>query len=130
MLRYRKQISAERVKILADIKKKHSAHSLTADVDVGEMAKAAEFFGANGVIVTGTEIGAPVCKDELAAARAATSLPVLVGSGVTPETLPALLRNADALIVGSWYKIDGQWSNPPDPVRARQLVQAMEQARG
>ena len=46
LLRYRKQIGAERVKILADIKKKHSAHALTADIEVGEMAKAAEFFGA------------------------------------------------------------------------------------
>ena len=54
MLRYRKMIGAERVRILADIKKKHSAHAITSDVDVGEMARAAQFFGADGVIVTGT----------------------------------------------------------------------------
>ena len=37
--------------VLADIKKKHSSHAITADV--AETARAAEFFRADGVIVTG-----------------------------------------------------------------------------
>ena len=41
----------------ADVKKKHSAHALTADVDIAEAAHAAEFFLADGVIVTGTATG-------------------------------------------------------------------------
>ena len=39
--------------VLADIKKKHSSHAITADLDIGETAQAAEFFRADGVIVTG-----------------------------------------------------------------------------
>ena len=43
-LRYRKSIDAENVKVLTDIKKKHSSHSITADVSIAETAVAAEFF--------------------------------------------------------------------------------------
>lgn len=34
-----------------------SAHAVTSDVDLVDMAKAAEFFGSDGVIVTGTATG-------------------------------------------------------------------------
>jgi hypothetical protein len=129
LLRFRKLIGAENVRILADVKKKHSAHALTADVDVGEMTKAAEFFGADGVIITGLATGQAIRIDDLGTARVATHLPLLVGSGVTPESVASLFAYADALIVGSWYKHDGVWSNPPDPKRAKELVKAVHEAR-
>jgi len=129
LLRYRKSIDAEHVRILADVKKKHSAHALTSDVDVGEMAKAAEFFGADGVIITGLATGQSIRIDDLGTARIATNLPLLVGSGVTPESVDMLFAYADALIVGSWYKQDGLWSNPPDKRRAKELVKAVDEAR-
>jgi membrane complex biogenesis BtpA family protein len=57
LLRYRKAIGADPVRIFADIKKKHSAHAITADVDIVETAKAAEFFQADGVVVSGAATG-------------------------------------------------------------------------
>lgn len=130
LLRYRKMIGAERVKILADVKKKHSAHAITGDVDVGEMARAAEFFGADGVIITGIATGQAIRIDDLGTTRMATQLPLIVGSGVTPECVANLFAYADALIVGSYYKRDGLWSNPPCPERAKVLVEAVKEARG
>ncbi len=129
LLRYRKAIGAETIAIYADIKKKHSSHALTSDVDIAETAKAAAFFGADGVIVTGVATGHPTAAADLAAVRQATSVPVLVGSGVTPDTVADLYEYADALIVGSWYKRDGLWSNPPDAKRAEQIVAAVRNAR-
>lgn len=129
LLRYRKAIGAEHVHVLADVKKKHSAHAITGDVDVGEMAKAAEFFGADGIIVTGIATGQPIRLDDLGTVRVASSRPLIVGSGVTPDSVANLLAYADGLIVGSWYKQDGLWSNPPDAARARELVRAVEAAR-
>ncbi len=41
MLRYRRAIGAEAVAVLADVKKKHSSHAVTADVDIVETARAA-----------------------------------------------------------------------------------------
>nr|XP_034184923.1 uncharacterized protein F13E9.13, mitochondrial isoform X1 [Osmia lignaria] len=65
LLRYRKQIDAEDVLILADIKKKHSSHSITSDVSLSETVKAAEFFLADGIILTGTATGDPASAAEL-----------------------------------------------------------------
>jgi hypothetical protein len=62
---------------------------------------------------------------ELAAVRAATTLPVLVGSGATPQSAAALLEHADALVVGSALKRDGLWSNDIDPARAEAMVRAV-----
>ena len=59
LLRYRRAIGAHHVRVFADIKKKHSAHALTADVDIVETAKAAEFFSVDGVIVSGVATGQP-----------------------------------------------------------------------
>lgn len=123
LLRYRRQVGAEPVRIFADIKKKHAAHALTADVPLADTARAAAFFLADGVIVTGAATGEAADPAEVAAARSAVSLPVLVGSGVTPDNLGSYAA-ADAFIVGSWAKHDGRWENEVDPARAAALVAA------
>lgn len=129
LLRYRRQIGAEGVQIFCDIKKKHASHALTADVSIAEATRAAEFFRADGVIVTGTATGLPVNLDDLREVRRVTSLPVLVGSGVTPDSVAAVLgAGADALIVGSSIKHDGLWSSPLDPARCRAMAAAFASA--
>lgn len=125
LLRYRKMIGAEAVAIIADVKKKHSSHAITADVDLAETAQAAEFFGASGVVVTGTATGRPTSVEDLIAVRKAVNIPVFVGSGVTPENAKSLAPHAHALIVGSYFKKDGYWANMPDPARVAQIVRAI-----
>ena len=56
-------------------------------------------------------------------ARATSS--VQIGSGITPDNLSHYAA-ADAFIVGTAAKRDGTWENPPDPERARALVEAFE----
>lgn len=129
LLRYRRAIGAEKVAVLADIKKKHNAHSITADVDIAETARTAEFFNADGVIVTGIATGRPTSIEDIKRVRTATKLPLAVGSGATPDTLRELFQYADAVIIGSWYKVRGDWHNPPDPARVRELVSAANRAR-
>jgi membrane complex biogenesis BtpA family protein len=133
LLRYRKAIGAEHVAVFCDVKKKHASHALTADLSLADVVEAAGFFGADGVIVTGTATGRPTSGADVRAAKDAASratgsdtgwpIPVLVGSGVTPEDATALLRDADGLIVGSWIKRDGLWTEPVDAARARELVE-------
>lgn len=125
LLRYRRTIGAEHVGVFADIKKKHSAHAITADVDIAETAKAAEFFAVDGVIVSGVATGTPAEPCEVAAVANAVSVPTLVGSGITAENIGAY-ANADALIVGSSIKEAGIWSNTMDVERTRALVRAFE----
>ena len=127
LLRYRKQIGAEKVKILCDIKKKHSSHALTADVSLAETAKAAEFFCADGLVVTGVATGAPTDPDDLARTVEATTLPVWIGSGVDLSNLERY-RAAHGLIVGSWTKEEGDWRKPVDPERCARLVEAFRKS--
>jgi membrane complex biogenesis BtpA family protein len=129
LMRYRRRIGAERVRVFADVKKKHSSHAITADLDLAETAKAAEFFLADGVIVTGVATGREADPAEVAAVRGAVGIPVLVGSGVTAENL-ARYAAADALIVGSSAKRQGLWSEPVDPERARTLARAFAATAG
>jgi len=129
LLRYRKMLGAERIRLLADIKKKHSSHAITSDLDISQTAKAAQFFGADGVVITGIASGQAIKVSDLGTARVATTLPLVVGSGVEPDSVRDLFAYADALIVGSWYKRDGLWSNDPDPARVRQIAKAVSSAR-
>jgi len=123
LLRYRRAIGAERVLVFADIKKKHSAHAITADVSIVETSKAAEFFLADGVIVTGASTGEPASPDEVREVVGAAHVPVLVGSGITPENL-ARFSSAHGFIVGSSVKQGGVWCNPLDREAVRALAGA------
>lgn len=130
LLRYRRAIGAERVRVLCDVKKKHASHAITGDVSLGEAVRAAEFFLADGVIVTGVATGRPASVEDVREARGATRLPVAVGSGVTPEQVAALFdAGADALIVGSSIKRGGRWDRPVDAARCRALTRAVRSAR-
>ena len=125
LLRYRRALEASHIRVFADIKKKHSAHAITSDVDIVETAKAAEFFAVDGVIVSGVSTGEPADPTEVSSVAGAVSVPTIVGSGITVENIHEY-QNADALIVGSSIKEDGLWMNPIDRQRARALVRALE----
>ena len=125
LLRYRRAIGAEAVRVFADVKKKHAAHAVTADLDEAETAKAAELFRADGVVVTGVSTGSPTDPAAVRSVAAAVGVPTFVGSGVTSENV-AEYAAADGLIVGSSVKQAGLWSNPIDPGRARSLARAFE----
>lgn len=122
LLRYRRSIDADHIAILADIRKKHSSHAITADLSIADWAHGAEFMGADGVIVTGAATGAVTDLQETADAANACGLPVLVGSGVTDQTVRATLDIAHGAIVGSSLKEGGQWRNKVDRQRATSLV--------
>ena len=124
LLRYRRVIGADHVLVFADIKKKHSAHAITADVDIVETAKAAEFFSVNGVVVSGAATGSPADPEEVQAVSSVVNVPTFIGSGVTPDNIN-LYRGADAFFVGSSVKSDGVWSSRLDPGRTRAVVEAL-----
>ena len=125
LLRYRRAIGAESVVVFADIKKKHSAHAITGDVSVSETALAAEFALADGVILTGAATGLEANPEEVTHVSGAVSIPVLVGSGLTPDNL-AMFAAADGFIVGSSVKRGGLWSNELDPAAAKAMAGAFK----
>ena len=122
LLRYRRMIGAERVQVWTDVKKKHSAHAITADVSLGETAETVEFMGADCVIVTGSATGQAPKIEDVQEAKSHCHLPVFLGSGISERNLDQFYNEADGFIVGSSFKIDGLWSNTIDPARVTQFV--------
>lgn len=130
LLRYRRQIGADHIRVIADVKKKHSSHAVTADVSLDEAARTAEFFGADGLIVTGTATGRPAIVEEVATVKAAVRVPVWIGSGLTPANLASYWPHTDVFVVGSNFKVDGVWSNAVDPKRVTAFVDGAKRLRG
>ena len=80
---------------------------------------------ADAMIVSGRGTGLPADRDTIRRVRQAVpDARLLVGSGVTPATVPSLLRIADGVIVGTAVKEAGDIHRPVDPGRARALVRA------
>jgi membrane complex biogenesis BtpA family protein len=129
LLRYRRAIGAGHIRIAADIRKKHASHSITSDLSIKEVARAAHFFGANALIVTGERTGTPASVADVAAVRSAAQAPVWIGSGVTRENMGDYWSAADALLVGSYFKRDGLWENEVDERRVAGFMQKAAQLR-
>lgn len=104
---YRKKLGLERrVAVLADVQVKHSemidkAKPLRQSVDEAVRK------GADAIIITGTWTGvAPIMKDLHIARHFGRGLPIVVGSGSTPDNMGELFTSADAIIVGSAIMTD------------------------
>lgn len=128
LIRRRAILKADHIKIFADIKKKHAAHAITSDVSLVETARHAEFFKADGVIVTGPATGQAPEENEVSGVKAAVSTHVLVGSGVDETNIGKLAKHADALLVGSSLKYDGLWFNEVDLQRVERLIDKLAAA--
>lgn len=129
-MRYRAAIGAKDVAIFADVHVKFGAHAITADRSITEQATDAEWFDADVLVATGTRTGSPTEPREVDEVRRGTNLPVIVGSGLAPEQVPALFGVADGAIIGQWLKQDGRWWNPVDPRRVEALMEAVARVRG
>lgn len=129
LLRYRKQIGAEQIKIYTDIKKKHSSHQVTIDVSIGETAKAAEFFLSDGVVVTGNSTGEEASEDDVSQVKNSTKLPVIIGSGIDTNNIQNYWNLADAFIVGSSFKTGGDWKNEVNRDKVKQFMKKITELR-
>jgi membrane complex biogenesis BtpA family protein len=115
--RYRAWLRARELKVFADVHVKHGAHAIVADRSLAELTRDVEFFDADVVIATGQRTGDAAVLDEIRAIREATTLPVVVGSGVTAANVGDILSVADGVIVASSLKRDGVWWHHVEPDR-------------
>ena len=123
LLRARRALDVH-MPIWADVQKKHAAHAITADLSMEQLAEGHAFCGADVLVVTGSATGTAASHDDAVAARRA-GLPVVIGSGVTVDNVAAWARVADAVIVGSWLKEEGDWRRPVDLARVVALRDAL-----
>jgi membrane complex biogenesis BtpA family protein len=126
LLRRRKELQAEGIKLFADVDKKHSVRF--PGIDLATHIAWTRFFGADALIVSGRMTGDAPDLEKVREARAlAGDRPLLLGSGTTDANIGAFMQVADGAIVGSWVKQEGVVENPVDVGRVRRFVQA---ARG
>lgn len=123
-LRLRRLLGGD-VRILADVQAKHGVP--LAAVPLEQEARDCVVRGlADALIVSGRATGEATPLEDVKRVRSAVpDVPLLVGSGVTPESVAELLSVADGAIVGTFLKRDGRLENPVDPDRVRRLVEAL-----
>lgn len=114
------------VAIMADVHVKHARPLVPIPIEESA-ADCIERGMADALIVTGSRTGGTVDFDELQRVRAAVTAPVLVGSGVTIETIAEILQSADAVIVGSWLKEAGEIGRNVDPARVAKLMERVRE---
>jgi predicted TIM-barrel enzyme len=99
------------------------------DLDIADEIMQAEFFLADGVIVTSKFTGINPDKDDLIKAKRATTLPVLIGSGMTAENIREYLPLADGFIVGSCFRRGGKFLESLEPDRVSKFMRVFASAR-
>lgn len=129
LLRKRKALNAKNIKVFADVKKKHCAHSLTADLDITDEVKQAEFCLVDGIIITSKFTGIAPNQNDFIKVREVTKLPLLVGSGMTPENISQFLPLADIFIVGSVFRENGQFLGDTEPDRVDKFMKVFNKER-
>jgi membrane complex biogenesis BtpA family protein len=122
LLRLRRSIGADRIKIIANITPGFSVNLDSRPVE--EVAWGAVFLGlADAVCISGIAAGVAVDPGLMRkVAEKVTDTPVVVGTGTTAENVAELARVADAFIVGTSIKVGGKTLNPIDPERARHFM--------
>ncbi|WP_413172717.1 photosystem I biogenesis protein BtpA [Anabaena azotica] len=123
LLRYRRELGSD-VKILADVLVKHARPLSSPNLTVA-VKDTIERGLADGVILSGWATGSPPNLEDLElACGAAAGTPVFIGSGANWENIGTLMQAADGVIVSSSLKRHGQISQPIDPIRVSQFVEA------
>ena len=124
LLRDRRLLGGE-IAIFADVQGKHAVPLVPVELE--QQARDLTYRAlADGLVVSGRATGEATPLEDVKRVRSAVpDVPILVGSGVTPETAAELLSIADALIVGTSLKHGGDVSQPVDPARVRRLVDAV-----
>ncbi len=126
-LRYRQHIGSN-ARIMADVAVKHAAP--LGQFNLEDMAKDTAYRGlADALIVSGAGTGQPAALETVRRVRQAVpDRPLFLGSGVTAENIRQYMPWINGVIVGTSLKKDGQTTQPIDPQRLRNFVDAFRSA--
>lgn len=110
-----------KVLIFADIGVKHAKPLAGRGLDL-ETKDLTERGLVDAVIVSGTRTGETTSVEDLKLVKEHSKVPVLIGSGTTPDSLPILKPYADGFIVGSYFKKEGKADNEVEVERVLRLT--------
>jgi membrane complex biogenesis BtpA family protein len=127
LLRKRKELGAEHLKLFADVDKKHSVPF--PGIDLETHIDWTEFYRADALIVSGSMTGSAPPLDKVRRAKEAATRPILMGSGTNAENIADFMQYADGAIVGSSLKVDRRTENPVDPGEVQRYMAAVKAVR-
>lgn len=125
LLRKRVALGATAIRIFADVDVKHSQPLAGREPSLeDEVADTLHRGLADALIVSGTGTGRGTDPDHVRRAKLAAGGdgPIFVGSGVTAQTLDALLPHADGFIIGTAFKRGGRVEEPVDVGRVKEIL--------
>lgn len=124
-LRLRQALRAD-VKIFADAAVKHSIPLAYPDLaqEATDLSNRSD-----AVIVSGPKTGLETDPHDLVVAKERCNVPVLIGSGVTPENLHTVYELADGFIVGTYFKVNGNSSGIVDERRVEKFMECLTRLR-
>lgn len=131
LLRYRRAIGAEAVKIFMNITPEFA--SPLGSRSVAARARSAVVSSlADGLLIAGPMAGAEPSFAWVEEAKSAVGdeVPVFLNTGARPDNIERFLSVADGVIVGSALKQEGETWNPVDPARVERFMNAVMKARG
>ncbi|MGC8580152.1 MAG: BtpA/SgcQ family protein [bacterium] len=128
VMRLRKWLYSEDIRVFADVYKKHAV--TFPGIDPETHAVWSDFYMADALIVTGRMTGQETPLELIERVkRAAPERPVIIGSGLTAENAERLMHKADGAIVGTYFKFGGVTQNPVDPERVKKLMNVVKKLR-
>lgn len=128
LLRQRKIIDANNILIFTDVKKKHCSHAITSDLTTIDVAKAAEFFLSDGIILTGNTTGDPPSPDLASDVSNFINIPLILGSGITIDNIN-LYNSRCGMIVGSHFKVKNNWAQEIDEKKVSSFMDRINYLR-
>jgi hypothetical protein len=115
--------------IFADVGVKHAAPLADRGLPA-ETKDLTERGMADAVIVSGELTGAETKPEDVDIVAAHTHLPILIGSGTTPENLLRVFSKADGFIVGSYFKRGGKGENRVEEKRVKTFMRKLKSLSG
>jgi hypothetical protein len=123
LLRYRRQLNAERVKVFMNITPEFGSSLGTRDI--AKTARSVQVSSlADAILVSGPMAGAEPSVETVREAKKGVGgqTPVFANTGVKSTNVKDFLAVADGAIVGSDLKVDGGTWNPVDGDRAKRFM--------
>ncbi|MEM3637109.1 MAG: BtpA/SgcQ family protein [Conexivisphaerales archaeon] len=124
LLRYRRALNAESIAIWADVHSKHASPLSTRRLELA-VIDTVERGLADAIIITGERTGSAPQPSDLRTAKKYSK--VVVGSGVHPSNAKVLLKLADAAIIGTYFKMEGQVRNQVDAERVKKMMNLVKE---
>jgi uncharacterized protein len=126
-LRLRANLKSD-VLIFADVAVKHAVPVASRSLDL-EVKDIEERGLADAIIVTGDRTGGEADITNLNIVKQNTSLPVLIGSGLTAENMDKFYAGIDGMIVGSYFKKDGKADHFVEEEKVRLFILKLKQLK-